>query len=210
MESKLSRKDVFAVFDSVLEETERMGRLVRRLSPLTSGRSVVEEFDMIERITKRLEAENSRLIQNRIQTVVNATKPIYLFGDPVKFDQLTSNLLLNSIDGIRAQKGPGNRKITIDVARRDRQVIMTFSDTGTGIPATYKGKVFDPFFTTKPPGKGEGLGLFIVWNIMKMWGGKVWLDPKYKEGAKFVLSFPEKAEEKKEVSHEQPSPASRR
>jgi C4-dicarboxylate-specific signal transduction histidine kinase len=51
-------------------------------------------------------------------------------------------------------------------------------------------KIFDPFFSTKAAGQGEGLGLFIVWNLLKMLGGKISVDTQYKDGAKFLISLP--------------------
>jgi signal transduction histidine kinase len=189
-EREITRERVLEVFDSVLEETERMGSLMKRLSPITSSRSVVERFDLVDRIRKRVQAESVRLQPARIRVTIKPSTRVYLDGDPVKFDQLISNLVLNSLDAIR-EKGKGrNNFIEIVVQDYPDEISIWFTDNGVGIPARHRGKIFDPFFSTKPPGNGEGLGLFIVWNLLKMQGGRIALDPEYNNGARFIITMP--------------------
>lgn len=193
-EKNVSKQAIDKVFGSILEETERMGGLIRRLAPLTSSRSVVESFDVTERIRKRVDAESPRLTENQIVTSVSPKYAVMLHADPVKFDQLISNLLLNAIDAI-IEKGPifgraQTHRINIQVETEANELKISFSDTGIGVPFANRNKIFDPFFSTKAPGKGEGLGLFIVWNILKMLGGRIAVDSKYKEGARFIASIP--------------------
>ncbi|WEE03418.1 HAMP domain-containing sensor histidine kinase [Serratia marcescens] len=190
LENKLEIDTVNKVFASILEETERMGGLIRRLSPLTSSRGVNEPFDIIEKIRKRIEGEKPKLTENSISANIRDHKPIYLNGDHVKFDQLISNLLLNSIDAINEKTGDKIRKINIEAKDQDDKVTIDFIDSGVGISPENRNKIFEPFFSTKAPGKGEGLGLFIVWNLLKMLGGKITVDAKYKSGAKFIVTIP--------------------
>lgn len=178
---------VMTVFDSVLEETNRMGGLISRLSPLTSSRSVIERFDVVERIKTRFAAETARLSAESVAVRLPRGGPVIIEGDPVKFDQLVSNLLINSIDAMRERKESRPNVIEVSVDEKDGEVHMTFSDTGTGIPFKNRNTIFDPFFTTKAPGKGEGLGLFIVWNLLKMQGGNIAVDRDYRNGARFNI-----------------------
>jgi signal transduction histidine kinase len=60
-EKTISTDLVFNIFDSILEETERMGRLINRLAPLTSRQSVIEPFDLMTIIQNRVKAESTRL-----------------------------------------------------------------------------------------------------------------------------------------------------
>ena len=181
------------IFSRILKETERMGRLNDRLSPITSSKSFVEEFDIIARIQENVNALNFRLQKSQIRVNVNPTTPVFLNSDPVKFDQLINNLLLNAIDSIEEKEHIGDRQIDVQVKDKKKDVRIIFTDTGKGIAQEHRGKIFDPFFSTKNPGKGEGLGLFIVWNILKMQDGKIVLDTKYYErGARFFISIPKK------------------
>ena len=191
LKDPISKKHINKVFNSILEETERMGGLIKRLSPLTSSRSHAEKFDIIERIKIRVKAEDARFSRMRKLkiNIIPHDKPIYLFGDPVKFDQLITNLLLNAIDGIK-EKNPRQTIIKIIARETKTDIHIKFSDNGIGISFKYRVKIFDPFFSTKAPGKGEGLGLFIIWNIIKYMGGTISLDSTYKRGAQFLLKIP--------------------
>lgn len=197
-EKGISKTDIDKVFSSILEETARMGGLIRRLAPLTSSRSVTESFDVMERIRRRVDAELPKLTENQIEVTIHPKGPVRFYADPVKFDQLISNLLLNAMDAI-SEKGPRNPStqrdhIEIQIESTPTELKLLFSDTGIGIPIANRNKIFDPFFSTKPPGKGEGLGLFIVWNILKMLGGRISVDPNYSTGARFISIIPKIAE----------------
>lgn len=187
LDRKLEKETVLNVFNSVLEETERMGGLIKRLSQSTSSKSVIEQFDIMERIRKRVKAEKSRLIKEKIQVTISPKATINHFSDPVKFDQIISNLLLNSIDAIVSKQNSKGNRISIKVEDLTDSIRITFADTGIGIPIKSRAKIFDPFYSTKAPGKGEGLGLFIVWNLIKMTGGRIALDYNYNNGACFVI-----------------------
>ncbi|MCL4476620.1 MAG: PAS domain S-box protein [Nitrospirae bacterium] len=69
-------------------------------------------------------------------------------------------------------------------------VRLTVEDTGTGISNEYQSKVFDPFFTTKEPGKGTGLGLYIVHSIVTNHGGYINLYSEPGKGTRFNVYFP--------------------
>ncbi len=195
----ISKEEVFKILDSILEETERMGRLIKRLSPITSGKSVIETFDLIDLIQKRVKAENIRLNESKIDVNISPLTPTYVIGDPVKYDQIISNLLLNAIDAIQERHNLQINRIDIQFEDKENEIKMIFTDTGIGINLKDKNKIFSPFFTTKQPGKGEGLGLFIVWNLLKMYGAKIEIDNNYNDGARFLVSIPKQTDNQKEA-----------
>ena len=195
----ISKEEVFEIFDSILEETERMGRINKRLSPITSSRNVIEKFDLIDRIQKRVKAENIRLNESKIDVNISPLTPVYITGDSVKYDQIISNLLLNAIDAIQERQNSQINRIDIHIEDTIKEIKMIFTDTGIGIHLKDKNKIFSPFFTTKPPGKGEGLGLFIVWNLLKMYGGSIEIDNSYNDGARFLISIPKQTDNQKEA-----------
>ncbi len=82
------------------------------------------------------------------------------------------------------------KKYGFPVAPQDLYINLNISDTGTGIPPEYKDKIFDPFFTTKEVGKGTGLGLAMVYGILKSSGGFIHVDSQINEGTCFCLFFP--------------------
>ena len=71
-------------------------------------------------------------------------------------------------------------------------VTIEFADNGPGIPEEYYQKIFEPFFSTKDPTSGnggEGLGLYIVWNILKMFNGTIQIDKNFRGGTRFLIQI---------------------
>ena len=72
--------------------------------------------------------------------------------------------------------------------------MLSVTDSGEGISKKIQKDIFEPFFTTKEVGKGTGLGLAMVYGIVKQNGGYVWVDSKLKHGARFTIYLPKVAQ----------------
>jgi signal transduction histidine kinase len=83
-------------------------------------------------------------------------------------NQVWTNLIDNAADAM-----DGSGRLTITARREGGEVVVTVADTGPGIPGDSLARIFDPFFTTKEPGKGTGLGLHTVHNIVSRSGGEI-------------------------------------
>ncbi|MBA3034939.1 MAG: histidine kinase, partial [Desulfobacterium sp.] len=68
--------------------------------------------------------------------------------------------------------------------------VITFEDTGGGIPEENFDMIFDPFFTTKEVGVGTGLGLSIVYGILQQHKGSISVESKLGEGTRFIINLP--------------------
>ena len=116
-----------------------------------------------------------------------------IWGDPIQFSQVFYNLILNSMQAISID---GTIEVKI-IRHGSREVNVLFKDNGPGIPVENARKIFEPFYSTKDPtagNGGEGLGLFIVWNILKMFDATIDVDQNFHNGAKFKIKIPIKKE----------------
>ena len=110
-------------------------------------------------------------------------KGIYVRAHSYRLKQAIWNLLLNSMDAM-----PGGGRITVSSLLKDGNVIVKFSDEGSGIDEKIISRLFDPFFTTKEV--GTGLGLAIVQKVIEGYNGKVDIVSSPGKGATFIITLP--------------------
>lgn len=150
--------------------------------------------DTTELISKTL---SHRSVEVRLE--LDDTIP-HLMGDPVQMEQVVMNLMVNAADAMSA-----GGTVTVTTAARDfgreaasihpllapgSYVILSVTDTGSGIPDDIRDKIFDPFFTTKAQGKGTGLGLAMVYGIVKDHKGAVTVASQPGKGTTFEVYVP--------------------
>jgi two-component system, cell cycle sensor histidine kinase and response regulator CckA len=134
-----------------------------------------------------------RLISERIELTFLPESPLgAVHADPSQIEQVLLNLCVNARDAM-----PQGGHITIstrgEASERGRQVLIRVSDTGRGIPEHVAPRVFEPFFTTKAPGQGTGLGLSVVYGIVKQHGGTVDFCARPEGGTTFEVRLPQSA-----------------
>jgi signal transduction histidine kinase len=110
--------------------------------------------------------------------------PLFL-GYPDELVQVWTNLIHNAIQAMNT-KG----KIIISTKNKEKTVLISIQDTGTGIPIKVQDKIFDAFFTTKPIGEGSGLGLDITKKIIEKHNGKIWFETLEGIGTTFFVEIP--------------------
>lgn len=174
--------------------------MLDRFSPITSEKNAETNFNVVQEINNVFKDFASRLSKENIEWKMKAYTNFELFGDNIKFDQIFYNLIGNSIYAIKEKGEKGS--ILVTISEKEQEYMITFQDNGTGIKQEYLGKIFEPFFTTKEcindeNGGGEGLGLYIIWNIVRMFDGNIKVDREFKNGAKFIITILKKQEERK-------------
>lgn len=121
----------------------------------------------------------------RVETGFAAqSRPI--LGDETQLFQLTLNLVLNSFEALAPEGGV----VRVSTASDGTHISLRVADNGPGIPEEVKDRIFDPFFTTKGSGKGIGLGLAIVQQIVEAHGAAIALESAAGQGTAFTITFP--------------------
>lgn len=187
------------LFVTILAQTERIGSMLDRFRPIVSSKSLQEYFCVNDCVKQVLEDLSNRLTQNNITYRLRETSQVSLFGDRVQFSQVFYNLVLNSMQAIS-----NSGEIVVNISKKSNYIQILFSDNGPGIPEENRKKIFEPFFSTKDPTSGnggEGLGLFVVWNILKMYNGTIQVNYKFEKGAQFVIKIPVEEERHEQSSN---------
>lgn len=146
----------------------------------------VEPFDITDLIQETVE-EIQRISDKKI--IVRGITHKEILGDRDRIYQVIVNLLTNAI-----KYSPNHSTITVDIENNKKEVIVSVSDKGIGIPIENHDKVFERFFRVNGP-KGEtypglGVGLYISSEIIKRHSGKIWLRSKLGKGSTFYFSLP--------------------
>lgn len=129
------------------------------------------------------------LYQSHEDCEVNYIPPaqdIYVFADKTQMNRLFTNLVLNAIQAI-----PADRKGIITVRMQqtsDQYVIVSVADNGEGISTEVQSRIFVPNFTTKS--SGTGLGLAMCKNIAEQARGEIWFETRLNEGTTFYVKLP--------------------
>jgi len=166
----------------------------------------------MERMLRRLIGE-SVMLETRLEAPLGTVR-----ADPGQLEQTILNLALNSRDAM-----PRGGTLSIETgnveldarfvlshpgARAGPHVLLTIRDTGVGMTAAVRARAFEPFFTTKAPGQGTGLGLAMVYGIVKQSDGFISLYSEPGHGTTARIYLPRVWEEaRRETRRELPPPA---
>jgi C4-dicarboxylate-specific signal transduction histidine kinase len=117
-----------------------------------------------------------------------------VMGHHGRLVQVVYNIFDNAREAIARHRESGeherNHIITVNAAEISGSVVVTITDTGTGIAEHVHDRIFEPFFTTKSAGKGKGLGLSISNEIVRDSGGRISVSSRPGMGTAVTLSFP--------------------
>jgi signal transduction histidine kinase len=177
------------------DQAERASRIVRNLLSFarkSPAEGAPTDLGDVAQRTVTLMGYELRNAGVTVDTRVPADVPPVL-GNRDQLQQVTLNLLTNAAYALRQLPDGAPRRITVSVAARQQQVVLSVTDTGPGITPETAAQLFDPFYTTKPPGEGTGLGLFLSYGIAESHGGTLTVESQPGEGATFVLALPRAA-----------------
>lgn len=180
----------------IITEADRLGRLVGDLLQLAATDASGIELDARPTDLRAIALDTVRqatalAVERDVKLVFDTEPPdpAYVTADEGRLVQLLLILLDNAFD-----HSPPGGVVTVRVGRVGREVTLSVTDAGPGIPAAERARVFDPF--TRLPGVrrdragGTGLGLAIGWRIVTAHGGTIRIDDGPGGGAMFVVGLP--------------------
>ncbi|MEN6489725.1 MAG: PAS domain S-box protein, partial [Smithella sp.] len=144
-----------------------------------------------------------KLLLATLPSTIKISQNIYsdsdtVLADPTQIHQILMNLCTNASCAIPEKKGEikvslASEKIESDISfglDSGMYLKLAVSDTGIGMDTKTMGRIFDPFFTTKKPGEGTGLGLSVVYGIVKSYGGTITVQSEVGKGTEFCVYLP--------------------
>lgn len=179
-------KPAEGLMDDAIAETVRAGELVRRVRDFISQGDLNADFvDLNQAIRQGIELAlvSRSLPRLKVNMLLDHGIPKVL-ADPVQIGQVMLNLARNSI---AAMEKSDEQTLTVEVARNGRNVRVSVSDTGPGIPSDIQKFIFDPFHTSTT--KGMGIGLSLCRSIVEAHSGTIWVEPTG-IGAALVFEIP--------------------
>jgi two-component system NtrC family sensor kinase len=170
------------------EETKRCKAIVSALLEFARQNQVVAKpTDLNALILSVIDVERKRYEDQPVEISHELVAELpKIQADQAQIMQVLVNLIENSIDAM-----PKGGKVMVRTLKEPADMVtIEIADNGTGISPEDLKKVFTPFFTTKPIGKGTGLGLPIVYGIVKMHRGQIEVRSEVNQGTTFIIQLP--------------------
>ncbi|MDD5763110.1 MAG: PAS domain S-box protein, partial [bacterium] len=187
--------------DQILRSAERASTLTRQLLTF-ARRQVIEPVNLnLGKIVLDLSKLLRKVIGEHIEVKTSLREDLpSVFADPGQMEQVLMNLCLNARDAMPSggqlliRTGVTTIEEEYDKAhpyvKKGRYVLLTVSDTGIGMDEKTVERIFEPFFSTKGPEKGTGLGLAVVYGIVKQHNGYIHVSSDLGKGTAFEIRLP--------------------
>ncbi len=190
-----------AKVDQILKASERAADLVQQLLAFSRRQVLQPKVLDLNLVVTTMDSMLRRLIGENIDLLVLREEALWAVkADPGQVEQVVMNLVVNARDSM-----PQGGRLTIETrnveldesyarghmgARPGAYVVLAVSDTGSGMDTETQAHLFEPFFTTKDKGRGTGLGLSMVYGIVKQSDGHVWVYSEVGRGSTIKIYLP--------------------
>jgi len=187
--------------DEVRKAGERASELTKQLLALSRKQVMQTQQLNLNHVVQEAEKMLRRVLGERVELITALAPDLgMVHADPTQIHQVILNLAVNARDAM-----PEGGKLVFQTTNVDVEatypkypggldpgsyVALTVSDTGIGMDEDTRARIFEPFFTTKEPGRGTGLGLSMVYGIVKQSGGSIEALSEPGQGATFRIYLP--------------------
>lgn len=180
------------VLKSIIEECQRAADITRRILRFAKPAPIITRLSELKPVDLRLVLEDSLTLARyqvkleKIQLTFDIPKQLpKIRGNENQIQEVMLNLILNACQAMGEE---GGSLTFTGAATNGRQVELSITDSGPGVPASKLKKIFDPFFTTKQ--SGTGLGLFVCQRIIQSHGGLLEVASIEGHGTRFMIRLP--------------------
>ncbi len=188
---------------SIQDSAKRGAGMVRQILTFARGAEAERGVVQVKPLVREMADLAGHTFAKAIEIRTAVASDIWpLVGHPTQLHQILLNLCVNARDamprGGTLTLAAGNVRLRLDdactrispEAKPGPYVVLTVTDTGTGMLPEVRARIFDPFFTTKAPDRGTGLGLSTVNNIVKDHGGFICVRSEPGKGTQFDVYLP--------------------
>jgi two-component system NtrC family sensor kinase len=174
------------LFHSTEDGLQRVTEIVADLKTFShpDGYEMVD-VDVNEGLRRVVKILGSLVEERQVEVALDLRLRRAVKGSSGRLDQVFMNLVTNAVQAC----DPGGH-VRVATGEEDGRALVEIADSGHGIPEDKHKQIFDPFFTTKPVGKGQGLGLSIVYRIVEGHRGTVEFDSEVDVGTTFRVRLP--------------------
>jgi CheY-like chemotaxis protein len=198
------------------EAADRAASLTQQLLAFSRKQVLQPKVISLNGLVENLGSLLQRLIGEHIDLqTITASDLGRVKADAAQIEQVIMNLVVNARDAM-----PAGGQLTLETGNVDLDksysvdhpgvtpgpyVMLAVSDTGAGMTPETQERIFEPFFTTKELGRGTGLGLSMVYGIVKQSGGHIWIYSEVGHGTTFKIYFPRTEEAAESAALRQPA-----
>ncbi|MBF0095154.1 MAG: HAMP domain-containing histidine kinase [Alphaproteobacteria bacterium] len=197
------------LLEQIDQQSERARAIVRSLLDFSRQ----QQFNRVPLVLRSLVEETLLFLKGEmsgsVRVVVSIPDDIVVVADKQRLQQVFLNLIKNALEAttegdvtllasrrsqdeaLNLAETIGNLDHAAQCITAETMIIIEVRDSGSGISQEDLPNVFDPFFTTKDVGRGTGLGLFVVYEIVKEHGGCVSVDSIPGKGSSFFVMLPD-------------------
>ena len=188
---ELTPEKIFEYTEDILMQNRRAHDIIEDLLDFARARksTVMEKQDIVHIIKESVNLVDNQLRINNMDLALDIPDtPVFIKGNHSKLEQIFVSIFTNAI---QAMKDNGKLTVSLMPDTENKNILITISDTGPGIPGEDIKNIFDPFFTTKPVGEGTGLGLSVCHSLVQEHRGRIEVKSKLGRGTVFIIKFPQ-------------------
>ena len=173
----------------ITEQNERLSKMVKTLLDMSELRITVrDEKIMVDALVEEVLEDLEPLAAEKNVELIGKCKPVTMTGSDILIYRLVYNLVENAI-----KYNHPEGKVTVTASQKEKKVILSVADTGSGIPGELRERVFEPFFRVDKSRSrelgGVGLGLALVHEIVKAHDGSISIKDNPSGGTVFEVVF---------------------